>query len=254
MKLAFAASTLAMLITAAASAADLPARKAPVAVAYVYDWSGIYIGGDIGRQTSEIGLSRPASIFGAAGTISYDPSHQDIGYGGHAGIQRQWGQFVLGVEGAYLRADGTAKFNTPLPTIFFPGATGFAYAKMNDIWTVGGRAGWAPSNILFYGTVGYAEGSFDFRATSPAGTYGDHASARLGGYYVGGGVEWAPLSNGWVIGVEYRHYDFDAKSATAQFFPAPFNNSYETVKFDPTAESVMARVSYKFGDLGFILK
>ena len=49
-KFAFAAAAL-ILGTAGASAADMAARpytKAPVAIASVYNWTGFYIGADVG--------------------------------------------------------------------------------------------------------------------------------------------------------------------------------------------------------------
>ena len=67
----------AILGIGAASAADLPARtytKAPAVVAPVYDWSGFYIGGDVGgywNRESAITTASPAgfgapAVFGAA--------------------------------------------------------------------------------------------------------------------------------------------------------------------------------------------
>lgn len=74
-KIAFAAAVLA-LGTVSASAADMAARytKAPVAVAAVYNWTGFYIGADVGygwgRSTGT--LTNAAGLFPV--NYSLDPS------------------------------------------------------------------------------------------------------------------------------------------------------------------------------------
>jgi opacity protein-like surface antigen len=42
-----------------------------------------------------------------------------------------------------------------------------------------------------------------------------------------------------VLGLEYRYYDFKAKFSTA--------SDGEPIRFDPTTQTIMARLSYKFG-------
>jgi outer membrane immunogenic protein len=222
-----------------ASAADLPARtytKAPPMVEAVYDWSGFYIGGDIGGQWSDIGLSRPAGLGNSAGALSYGVHHDSFAAGGRAGVQKQWGQFVFGIEGSYVSAfDRSGDIATPSISIFTPGGAGTASARLRDTWTIGGRIGYAVNTWLLYATGGYANGSFAFDAASGGNT--EHASARLDGYYIGGGVEYAVAQN-WILGAEYRHYGFDAKAVTAT---VP-----ELVRFAPTTEMVLGRLSYKF--------
>ena len=132
---------------------------------------------------------------------------------------------------------------TPAPFIFFPGATGTAQAKLKDIWSIGGRAGWAISNWMPYITGGYGNGSFEFNAqcTPPSGTCTEQAKARAEGAYFGAGLDWAVMNN-WILGVEYRHYFFSPKTVTSTYsLPPP-----EPIRFDPSTDTVMARVSYKF--------
>jgi outer membrane immunogenic protein len=236
----FIAAALFAATAASASAADMAARapytKAPV-IAPVYDWSGFYVGGDVGGQWSDIGISSPI------GPLTYGFRHESVAAGGHAGYQHQWGQFVLGVEGAYTAAfDQSGQLATPAISIFIPGGTGTATAKLKDIWSIGGRVGFAPNNWMFYGTGGYASGSFAFDAASGvAGT--EHAAARPDGFYVGGGVEYA-LAQNWILGVEYRHYEFNTKSVTST--TTNLGGFFETVRFDSKSDVVMGRVSYKF--------
>jgi len=161
------------------------------------------------------------------------------------GTSTSGGQFVLGVEGAYMAAFGQPdQLATQSIRIFVPGGTGTASAKLRDIWSVGGRVGWAPNNWMVYAIGGYASGSFAFNAAS--GTINplvEHASARPDGFYIGGGVEYAVAQN-WIVGLEYRHYEFNAKAVTGVISGAV--NLLEPVKFEPKTDVVMGRLSYRF--------
>jgi outer membrane immunogenic protein len=231
-----------------AFAADLPV-KAPVAVpvaAPLYNWSGFYVGGDAGWQGSTIGLSHPT------GVLAYSPHHNSFELGGFAGYQHQFGQIVVGIEGGYMAGFGSGSLGTtPTISIFTPGGTGTAQAKLDDIWTIGGRLGWATGaagNWLPYITGGYAAGRFGFDAQDSLGV-AESARATASGGYLGVGLEWAAWRNvigtsDLILGIEYRHYAFGAKDATG----VASNGLTETIHFDPKTDVVMARASFKFGN------
>lgn len=230
-----------ILAAGSASAADIAARpytKAPV-IAPAYNWTGFYIGGQIGGQWSKLGLADPR-----LGPLTYDPKSDGFAGGVFGGYQQQWGQFVLGIEGSYIAAASDSNaFATPSVNIFSLGGTGVASTKLKDIWSIGGRAGWAFDNWLPYITGGYAEGQYGFNAqTTPAGLAQD-VSPRFSGAYIGGGLEWAPLNSNWIVGVEYRHYILDAKTISVTSTDGTF---VEQIDFKPKADTVMARLSYKF--------
>jgi outer membrane immunogenic protein len=246
---ALLATVAAIVFASVASAADMPV-KGPVykaAPVEMYNWTGFYIGGDLGWQGSSIGLSN--AVFGV---LTYSPTHSSFAYGGFAGYQHQFGQFVLGVEGGYTAANGSASLGAvPTISIFFPGGTGTASAKLKDIWNIGGRIGWAMGpmgNWMPYLTGGYASGRFGFDAASPPLT--ETATAKSGGGYIGGSLEWAAWRNvtagsDLIIGVEYRHYGFRTTDVTTTLNPLP---ATETVRFSPKTDAVMGRVSFKFGN------
>jgi outer membrane immunogenic protein len=229
---------------APARAADMPIKALPMpAPAVTFDWSGFYLGGDVGWQGSRIGLSSPGD-----GPLTYEAFHQSVAAGGFVGMQRQFGQFVLGIEGSYWSAFHQASLGaTPSISIFSGGGTGTAQAKLRTAWSVGGRVGWAVGYWMPYLTSGYANGSFEFDAQdiapSTAGSEQVRTNADAG--YIGGGVDWAATNN-IIVGVEYRHYGFNAKTptATATFSGAP--GFTEPVSFAPSTETVVARLSYKF--------
>src|SRR5436853_34415 len=165
-KILLASVAITAFCAAPALAADMPV-KAPATPA-AFDWSGFYVGGDAGWQGSRIGLSSP---FDPAATLTFHPHHDSFALGAHIGAQRQFGQLVLGVEGAYLAGFGRASLGaTPAPTIFETGGTGTGQAKLKNIWSIGGRIGSAMGNWMPYLTGGYASGSFEFdsQGTAPA--------------------------------------------------------------------------------------
>src|SRR5262249_35440347 len=150
-----------------------------------------------------IGLSNPDR------SLTYEPHHNSGAVGGFVGVQRQFGQIVLGLEGGYLAGFGRTSLGvTPAISIFTVGDTGTAQAKLRDIWSVGGRIGWAAGNWMPYLTGGFANGSFQFDAQDEFKTT-ERARANTSGGYFGGGIDWAVTTN-WIVGIEYRHYAFSA--------------------------------------------
>ena len=83
-------------------AADLP-RAAPVytpAMVPVYNWTGFYLGGNIGYAW------RSTEISGIFGANLGDISNDRFIFGGQMGYNWQINQFVLGVEWDFDWADG----------------------------------------------------------------------------------------------------------------------------------------------------
>jgi len=234
-KLFFMTAAIVALMADNSFGADLraPVYKAPTVLPPVFDWSGFYIGVDGGWQGSRIGLSSPGK------PLSYEPHHNSGAVGGFVGVQRQFGQIVLGVEGGYLAGFGQASLGeTPALSIFFPGGTATAQAKLRHIWSVGGRIGWAAGNWMPYVTGGFANGSFQFDAQDPEQEFlTERTRANTSGGYIGGGIDWAVTTN-WIVGVEYRHYAFSAKTVTS--------DRTESVRFAPNTDTVVGRLSYKF--------
>ena len=245
-KLLLISASYSVLVSGAAIAADMPLKAPPPAPVVAFDWSGIYVGGDLGWQGSRIGLSSP---FPGASLV-YAPNHDFFAAGAFIGAQRQLGQVVLGIEGGYMSAFNNVSLGaTPSLSIFFPSGTGTAQAKLRDIWSVGGRLGLAAGRWMPYVTGGYASGSFEFDAqTTPPSSIlfpgSEQAKSNNSGGYIGAGVDWAATDN-WILGVEYRHYGFNTKTVTgvATGVPAGFT---EPVDFAPRTDTVVARLSYRF--------
>jgi len=143
---ALAAGSLLSIFSA--QAADLPRPHAPppvAPVAYappVYNWSGIYVGGNLGTGFASSSWSDPFT--GANNTFSKDGF---IG-GGQIGANWQINALVLGIEGDFdwtgLKGSGHDSLANTINT--------------NTQWTstVTGRIGAAFDRLLVYGKGGVA--------------------------------------------------------------------------------------------------
>jgi outer membrane immunogenic protein len=243
---AFIAALTAISLAAPAYAADLPAReyRAPpmVAPVPVYDWSGFYIGGNIGgARDSSTSTNRALD-----GTFVSSGSGNNSGVigGGQIGYNFMVSpNFLLGVEadvegtslkGSVASIDGSNIHNS----------------KLDDFGTARGRAGFTVNNWLFYGTGGFAwsEGTESRTQVAsvtsvppipaPGGTVESVSNTRTG-WTAGAGVEWG-LTQNWTARVEYLYLDLG--SATSVF---PLSNRQETGSL--TMNVARFGVNYKFG-------
>ena len=168
---------IAMSVSVPAHAADMVV-KAPPSPAYTapYNWSGLYLGANIGGAFS----SATANV---AGTI-WDPGATEFIGGFQAGYNWQFGHFLVGVEGNFDWAV-FGRPNIPLSTPLGPVR---ASATQNWISTLAGRFGITSDKWLYYGKVG-------------AGWAEDRASLSLPN-----GTSWSgsSTSGGWVAGVRNR--------------------------------------------------
>ncbi|PDT92095.1 hypothetical protein CO669_02165 [Bradyrhizobium sp. Y36] len=200
-----AAALVAAGWTASAEAADLNyGQRAPYTVTQplnAYSWAGPYLGGNIGYEW---------------GSVDNNPSKPSGFVGGvQAGYNFQNGPFVFGVEGDIQAAGADDTF---------------APWKFSNPWfgTLRGRAGYAFSNVLFYGTAGLAFG--ELRAQ----TFGWSESHTTAGWTIGAGAE-VGLAPNWSAKLEYLYIDL----STSQFAITGVSNGY-------SASVVRAGVNYRF--------
>lgn len=247
-RLALAFLGAAAVSVTVAQAADIPV-KAPVykapppIVAPVYNWSGIYVGGNVGYMW----VDQDATWPGSALAITSFTHHPDSGIGGfQAGIQYQWTNIVLGVEFSWFTTFNN-DFSTGSPQSGCPDATFTCQTRLDNVWTVGPRLGWALNDWLIYGTGGYADGDIHTRSfTTATGAVFDDFGHRHGGWYAGGGVEYAiwksPVFDG-IIGVEYQHIDLGTVQMLSPGDGGVFGPDTRDIR--TTADLVRARLSIK---------
>src|SRR5215467_13095212 len=142
--------------TASVASADVYEPKR-VAYERPADWSGVYFGVGSGYQWSSIDVSSPLAVtlgLPLVGT-AFTSDHDGAFVSAHIGAQHQFGAIVLGVEAGWLSTlrdrPGSHEFcNTPV--LFAPllAAGDFCTARLQDILTVGGRAGYAAGKWMPY--------------------------------------------------------------------------------------------------------
>jgi outer membrane immunogenic protein len=226
-------SILALAIAApigAANAADLPAKAAvfppePPPLPHYFNWTGFYVGGNFGGGWATSDFSG-TTLFTTGGvttpsTFSGSDSLSGILGGGQIGFNYEFpNSIVIGLE-----ADGDwADLSGSTSTCSSPAGatTGCAInnAKIEDFGTVRGRLGYAWSNVLLYGSGGWAWGGSKTTsslncvgaacpATTTTFTGGNSTSSvDASGWAAGAGLEWAFTRN-WTVRFEYLHLQFD---------------------------------------------
>jgi len=178
------------LATASAVAADLPPAGMPLytkAPIYdpVYNWTGFYVGGNVGYSWGNWDSTNPSGIANFPGPAGTASPHVNGWLGGlQAGYNMQRGTFVFGLEGdiqitgEQASDDGTSTsvaipvavtgnaFNAGCrPVGAFAGCTAGVTNSWNFPWfsTFRGRVGWtADPSLLLYVTGGLAVGAAEY--------------------------------------------------------------------------------------------
>jgi outer membrane immunogenic protein len=241
-----------------ALAADLPVKALPTAPP-PFDWGGLYAG--FGFSWFESHDRWQFTNPGPATLSPFTDSQDAFAWGIHGGAQWQFSQIVLGVEASYTN-----------PTTSFHGAVSNGTAtsvctanlgqacqlRMTSVSTVGGRAGWAMGDWLFFGEGGWAAGTLETQLVQPTGALFDSTrnSDYRNGWYAGGGVNYAAYKSALmdiIVGVDYRHIDlgshFQSSSADG-FTGAPPGLNGRNI--GGTADQVRFTVDLKTNGWGFL--
>jgi outer membrane immunogenic protein len=241
-KLILGSMAVAAMVATPAIAADLPAKvKAPPPVV-VYDWSGAYVGFNIGGAWYEVERTYPN-----LGPFSIKSDGDDVIYGFHAGAQGQWGNWVLGIEAAYsacMRECQSTAVLIPLPAPLGPGLE--VYNKITNLFTVGPRLGYAWDRWMIYGTGGYATGSVkgQYQLLGLQVGQGFSGQSWNDGWFAGGGFEYMVHKGALVdviFGAEYQHIDLRSERA---FNDTVFLGAF-TFDQDAVVDIVRARLTIK---------
>src|SRR5215211_4318918 len=202
--MSFAAATA--IASGSAWAADMaPVYKAPpTPAAAVFNWTGFYVGGNIGGAWGRKELTERA-----ASSLTHDLDISGVVGGGQVGANLQVGGVVLGVQGDWdwTNADGNHG-NCGL----FLNRTITCNAKATDLASVTGRVGLAWDRTLGYVKGGGAWIRDKYELDTIGGSAGLlTAKETRSGWTVGVGLEYAFAPN-WTGFVEYDHYDFGHKN------------------------------------------
>ncbi len=218
-----------------AFAADLPSTKSPpvfVAPVAPFSWSGFTVGVNAGIGIGASKFADPVAMDGVAFT-------------GGVGVGYNWqfaNNFVLGgvADISYLGPIGGGS------------GTGVSNSQGGIFGTVRARLGYAFDHLLVYGTGGFAYASGlapnSFAGSGilgPGYAQGNLVSGNnvLGGYAVGGGLEYA-FNNHWSVFGEYLYAHFEHSS--------PLYNTNVTLTAYPicivsAVDVIRVGVNYHFG-------
>jgi outer membrane immunogenic protein len=209
--IAVAASALAT----AASAADLPVPAAPaytppVYRPVIYDWTGIYVGINVGAGAlNDVVTNTTTTALLNAGTETKLSPFSVVG-GAQAGFNIEFAPFVLGAEGTFTWSNISGTQVTPSlqPTISENSvSTPQWYA------TATGKAGFAANDFLFYAKGGAAWMGVHYTQNIAGGSVQSSQTITdtRSGFTVGGGVEFGMTEN-LSARLEYDFLDFGTKT------------------------------------------
>jgi outer membrane immunogenic protein len=223
-----------MAFSFAASAADMPARiaKAPVAVPMTsYNWTGFYSATGLGGAWTDVnGTDVPTGF-------ARNTDGSKFNYASIIGAQYQFGNWVVGIEGAYNKLLNKDYDSTNGGTADCGFSAAFVcQSRVDNIWTLGGRLGYAWDRWMVYGTGGYANGkiySKIYNATFT--TLLADSDERHSGWYAGVGAEYF-LTKFWmsdvILGLEYQHIDLGTERQVDPVgrFDGDFNANVDIVR------------------------
>ncbi|HUH85151.1 MAG TPA: outer membrane beta-barrel protein [Stellaceae bacterium] len=224
-------------------------------------WTGIYIGANAGYGWGSSTGSRDGFSPDFADTIdnganvptAFDVASTGSVFGGQVGYNWQIGMFVLGFETDVQKADIAGS-----QTIQLAGNTGGGFAPsvstaqdhLDWFGTARARLGVVPcTNLLIYGTGGFALGSVDDRATldfnpATAGTFAGARSSVQGGWSAGGGGEYR-LTPQLSIKAEYLHLDLGTNPVRL-LDPVHFPGSFVSYRFSHVQDIARVGMNWRF--------
>jgi outer membrane immunogenic protein len=251
-----------------ALAADLPARtytKAPVYVEPVYNWTGFYIGGNIGYSWGR--SSDTSSLTNTAGTALFGTSDKSnlngVVGGGQIGYNWQMQSWLFGLE-ADIQGTGekgssafTCPTGTCTPSTLIVGIGAFPVPgaavplaltqKIDWFGTFRGRIGiLATPKVLLYTTGGLAYGEVNSSETIGV-LPGFSSSTTNVGWTLGAGIE-GVIGGNWTAKLEYLYVDLGKVSGSFATTAAAFGGGTLTSNYNSRITDNVLRVgvNYKF--------
>jgi outer membrane immunogenic protein len=256
--LVLAAAAAGFVVSQSANAADMPVKVRPV-MAPVFNWTGFYIGGNVGGSWASSRIeyqnppfTNPGSSFAVCGAPPGVPLPAPVGDltatcedtssflgGAQVGYNWQFGAFLYGLEAdvQWRRVETTqfVRFGDN-STVFSPmgsTATDTAYmrSQQNEFGTFRVRVGFIPTgNWMVYGTGGVAAGNVKHSFTEvlapgntcavPSGTTCRTISdSKIAFGWTIGGGFEYLLGYGWSIAAEYLFVDLGRTELT--LLPVP---------------------------------
>jgi outer membrane immunogenic protein len=241
MKLIVAAvAMLGIGVNGVASAADLPV-KAPRPVVPLYNWTGCYLGGNVGGGWSKMDTTR-VQIDNPLTTVqdNFGSENNDSGFigGGQVGCDFQTTNLVFGIEGQF-------DFGSVKGTHNIPALPGFTESNnMKELYLATGRIGylWTPQ-LLGYVKVGAAY-MVNKNSIFAAGGLNSSAQFRDPGITAGIGFEYMFAPNWSVFGE--ANYVWTEDDSAAHDYYSPAGTPVQVINDRQRIIAAMVGVNYKF--------
>jgi outer membrane immunogenic protein len=244
----------------AADLAPLAARVAPTASVAAYDWTGWYVGGNVGYgwgvpsdpNVSFVdpgGLVGFGSYFAAGGNVTPNLSSRGVIGGGQIGfnwtLTPSWiTGLVADFQGSGIKAAAT---NAVTPAGGLPTTNQFGDEQIDWFGTVRAKLGFAQNNWMLYATGGLAYGrvasSGSFTLPGVMNFTGSESVTNLG-WAAGAGLNYG-LTSHWIVGVEYLYVDLGNVSYL-ETQPAVAPGASLTVANHAAAHIARLSLDYKF--------
>jgi outer membrane immunogenic protein len=236
-----------------AAAVSLIALASPVAAGDLaaapesVQWTGFYVGGQLGGAWSEsdwryhnpnwFNTSGPDLLFTRFG---FD-GNGVIG-GGQLGFNYQSGAWVFGVEGSLAAASLDSSRKSPV----FPESDIYS-TRAGSLATVTGRVGYAQDRWLVYAKAGWAGADVELDLFDRETPVRARSEEWADGWTVGGGAEYA-FGQHVSLGMEYDYADLGTgRHSTGCNCPSGVGGGTPIVDGDIAIQSVTARLNYRFG-------
>lgn len=190
-----------------ASAADMPLKApAPAYVPPAYNWTGFYLGLNVGGGWTSGGDFGDASGIIGGGQIGYN--WQSVG-----------SPFVIGLEADIQGADLSNSATALGVTVD---------GRLNAFGTVRGRLGYAWDRFMIYATGGWAVTRTQLDATNGLVSVSNHDWSS--GWTAGGGIEWG-FADRWSAKVEYLFVNTGDIDMTLAGIPVGGNFDFNVARF-----------------------
>jgi outer membrane immunogenic protein len=243
-KLLVGFAALAALLAGPALAADMPVKAVKAPPVLPYNWTGFYVGWDVGGGWSrhEFDVLTQANFDAFEGTTKF------LG-GGYVGANYQaasW--FLLGVEAA----GHWGNIKTAALDCTVPGAqTALCSGNVKSLGSVRGRAGIVMENTLVYFAAGWGFANIRYdRMFQPPGPipFTSGVSATPNGFSAAAGVEIG--FNDYLVGrFQYDYYDFGKPT-----YGVGILSNVNSVVVKTQVHTMVLGLAYKFGGGPIIAK
>jgi len=254
MKRILIASAVAFAAGGQAFAADLPPPMAPpprapamyVPVVPLYNWTGFYIGGNVGA-----GWNSTGSITDTFGSTFGTTTNTSFLGGGQVGVNYEFGGgVVVGAEAMFDWLPNTSNTINATGAGNAAGLTGTATLNNRWLTTATGKLGYAWDRVLLYGKGGGAwvgNSNPSFTVNNVGAAPFSSSNSNNFGWTAGLGVEWA-FAGDWSARAEWDYVRLQNQSFTVAGTPAAGSFAGDVISINNRSINMFtAGLNYKFG-------